>query len=386
MRDVFRAYKTELAPNREQAETLAQWCEVSRRVYNWALRGREYHYETTGETLTHYDQDKAFTQFKKLDEGSFLRDVSRRVIYYALRDLDMAFKHFFRRVKQGGGKPGYPRLHHQARSFTVYGSDIRVSKDRLRLPLIGWIRLKEKAYIPDLLDSYGECTVSMRAGRWFVSVVCVDVIPERTASGPSVAAHPGVRQFLTVRRDDGDETRFENRRSTELYRKRLARLQRKLSRQKKGSNNREKTKDKIAKTHYRIACIRSDATHKATHAVAKMAPRHIVIQAWKVRDMLEADTDLPKWLERQIKRGIADANFSEMLRQIRYKVDWHGSDVIEVDASAPMSKRCSICGEIHEALGMEQVFRCPHCGYEADRETNATKNLLQELEPALSEA
>lgn len=375
-----KAYKTELDPTGEQIETLAWWCEISRRVYNWALRGREYHYETTGETLSLYTQDKAFTQFKKLEQYAWLNDAPRRVIYFALRDIDAAFKHFFRRVKQGGN-PGYPRIHHRESSFTIYGTDIAVTDKSIRLPKIGWLALKEHDYIPVGAPKYGEVTVSTRAQRWFVSVMVEEPMPKHEAGGPVQAVHPGVRQFLTTRSADGTERRVENRRALEVSQKRLRRLQRKLARQQKGSKNRRKTKDKIARLHYRIACIRRDATQTATtEIVAGLDPKAIIIQTWKIREMLEeVREDLPRFLQRRIRRGIADANMGEMLRQIRYKADWNGTEIIEVDPGAPVSKRCSRCGNIHEEFGMEQMFRCPACGYEVDRETNATKNLLAHL-------
>ena len=381
MTSTIRAYKTELRPTRAQAETLARWCEISMRVYNWGLRGREAHYLATGQTLTHYSQDKAFTRLKRDEpEFEFAKEVPRRVAYFALRDLDSAYKHFFRRVKQGGAKPGFPRLKREGSSFTVYGTDISVGDDRLRLPRLGWLRLKERGYIPVDADKYGECTVSRRSGRWFVSVMVEEAIPERKADGPAVAAHPGVRHFLTIVDETGRHERIENRRALDYYQKRLRRLQRKLARQKKGSNNRQKTREQIAKLHFRIASIRADATHKATHRVTGgLSPQKVVIQAWRVREMLESESGLPKWLERRIKRGIADANFSELLRQIRYKSGWYGSEVIELEADVPISKTCSRCGVVKDDLGMEQTFRCGSCGLEIDRETNAAYNMLATL-------
>lgn len=381
MTSTIRAYKTELRPTRAQAETLASWCEASMRLYNWGLRGREAHYLATGETLTHYAQDKAFTRLKRDEpEFEFLREVPRRVAYFALRDLDSAFKHFFRRVKQGGAKPGFPRLKREGSSFTVYGPDVAIGEDRIRLPRLGWVRLKERGYIPVGAEKYGEVTVSRRADRWFVSVMVEEVIPERKAEGPAVAAHPGVRTFLTIVDAAGHEERIENRRALGFYQKRLRRIQRKLARQEKGSANRAKTREQIAKLHYRIASIRGDATHKATHRVTRgLSPEKIIIQTWRVREMLESDSGLPKWLQRRIKRGIVDANIGEQLRQIRYKADWYGAEVIELEADVPISKTCSRCGVVKDDLGMEQTFRCGSCGLEIDRETNAAYNMLATL-------
>ena len=380
-----KAYKTELDPTEKQKAAFRRWAGCRRWVYNWALEQRINHYEATGETLSSYAQDKAITQVKKQDEYEWLNEPPRRVLYYAIQDLDSAFQHFFRRVKNGSGKPGFPRFKSKGRStesFTVYGTDIRVERRRIRFPKLGWVRLKEKGYIPvSGLENkrHMECTVSRRAGDWMVSVSVEEEVSDPEPSEGTAAAHPGARQLLTVLLEGVGEERFSMPEVPDHLVKRKKRLQRKLARQEKGSNNRMKTKRRIQKVHARISRIRKDATHKATSAITyDVHPRRLIIQAWAVKAMLEEDRDdIPRWLQARINEKVAHANMGEVLRQLRYKAEWASIDLQEIDRSWPVSKACSQCEAIHDDLGMEQVFECPSCGFQVDRETNAAKNLMR---------
>lgn len=392
MRTITRAYKTEIAPNADQVQILRQWCGISRFVWNRALHTRSYMYERHGARM--YQQyakladgtvDKTlslqslFPWLKKQSGYEWLSEAPSSLILAALLDQDRAMSHFFRRLKSGE-KPGYPRYkkRHVMR-FRLYGG-VAVEDRHVKLPKIGRIKLKERGYV-QAGERIISAAVSERAGRWYVSVAVEEPIHERLPDGLAVAAHPGVREFLTIRDESGHEERIENRRALAYYQKRLRRVQRKLARQKRGSANRRKTVLDIQKIHARIADVRSDATHKATHHVTRgLSPGTIVIQQWRVREMLEsANGDVPKWLERRIKQGISDANFAEVLRQVRYKADWYGNTIIEIDPQEPISKRCSSCGEINHGLGMKQTFVCPSCGVAVDRETNATINMLAAL-------
>lgn len=271
-------------------------------------------------------------------------------------------------------------------AFTMHGNDVAVEEKRIRLPKLGWVLLKERGYLPFYGVRLMECTISERAGRWFVSITAeiggaggdgAPLAPPPPATGPVLAAHPGVRTFMTLRSETGEEERIGNRRALEAGQKRLRRLQRRLARQQKGSANRAKTKLLIARTHARISNQRSDATHKATHrATHGLRPEKIVVQQWRVKDMLEQKTALPKWLERSIRRQVADANMAEVIRQLTYKSGWAGSRLVELPPEVAVSRTCSSCGVVNDDLGMNQIFKCASCGSVMDRETNATLNML----------
>lgn len=390
---IHKAFKTELNPTDEQAGQFRRWAGCARYIYNWALSERIKAYEDRGETLTHYGQDKALTQLKRDPELEWLSEPSRRVLWYALGSLDEAYKHFFRRIKQGGEKAGFPRFKSKYRStaaFTVRGSDIAVESKRIKLPKIGWVRLKERDYIPTDGARYMECTVSERAGRWFVSVSveCDNPFAAREPSGPVVAVHPGVRQFLTSG-DAGTESREDNVRAFDRLSGRLAHYQRevekarkRLRRQCAGSGRYERTERRIrvlrqhvARIHAQIADIRKDATHKATTSVTRSASK-LILQDWGVKEMLsDSEVGATGSVRKRIHRAIADANMGEQIRQVKYKAEWRGVEITEVAREAPVSKRCSACGSVDDAFGAEPVFACPTCGVITDRETNAIVNL-----------
>lgn len=381
MKTIQRAYKTELAPNAEAIAVLRQWAGAARFTFNWGLAARMSHYEVTGESLTHYAQDKLLTQLKRDGEHDWMNDVPRRALWYSLQAVDEAYKGFFRRVK-AGDKPGFPRFKSRDRTtpaFTLHGSDIRVENDRIRFPKLGTMRLKECGYIPTDAARYMECTVTERGGRWFVSVSAEVVVAEHTPSGPFAVAHPGVRTHLVTLDATGTERRTANARPLEKELKRLARLQRVVARRQKGGTNRRKAVQRVNALHRHIADARKDALHKATHEVVGVHdPATLVVSKWDVRQMLtDEQASTPRRIRKRIRRGVADSAMFEMRRQLEYKAGWNGTQIIQLPADAPVSKRCSNCGEVNERFGYQIVFTCPACGFRADRETNATRNMMQ---------
>ncbi|MCS7227065.1 MAG: transposase, partial [Gloeomargarita sp. SKYB31] len=167
---------------------------------------------------------------------------------------------------------------------------------------------------------------------------------------------------------------FENPKALEQLLGRLRRLHRKFSRQLKGGVNREKTRLWLARLHYRIACLRSDNIHKLTSYLAK---NHgvIVIEDLHVRGMLR---------NRYLARTIADIGLYEVKRQLEYKCQLYGSQLVIADRWFPSSKLCSRCGHIHKKLGSSEVFVCPNCGYQCDRDVQAAVNLVNYYLTAVS--
>jgi len=394
---IHKAYKTQLRTTPAQRQTFRQWAGCARYVYNWALDLRKTLWQEESESISAYDLDKRVTQLKKEEDHEWLKDPPRRVLYYAVQDLDAAFQGFFRRVKNGE-TPGYPRFKAKGRStpsFSVYGSDIRVEEARVRLPKLGWVKLEEKAYIPSALsesESYGRVTVSRDGDTWSIAVAC-EVrrsrleIESRAFGKPVETAivHPGVRSWITLAEDFASmsqetEMSLPAERLAQL-RARLDRQQRKLARKEEGSRNRERMKKRLARTYRKIRNLRSDCTHKASAYICYvLAPDRIVLQDWDVRSMLTQVMDeVPREVRARIRRHVANANFGELLRQIRYKAEWAGIDLIEVEQGVPVSKRCAQCLEINDDFGAEKIFECPSCGHVQDREANAVANLRHEL-------
>lgn len=380
---MHKAYKTQLRPTPDQRSAFRQWAGCSRYVYNWGLERRIQAYEKNEESLSLYEQDKAMTQFKKQDEYAWLGDPPRRVLYFALRDLDAAFQNFFRRVKSSGEAPGFPRWKAKGRSkesFTIYGTDVKITDDAIRLPKMGWVRLEEKGYIPTDAEKYGEVTVSQDVDKWYVSVV-VEVEPNGNAEkGAPMALHPGVRKWISLTGDHAEPDLPLEKIS--YYEKRLKRQQRQLARKKQGSRNRERLKKRIGKTHRKIRNLRENATHQATAYICyTLRPSHLIVQDWSVRQMLEQQWDnIPRHVQKKIRHALSNANLGELTRQLQYKSEWAGIEYVEIQQDVPVSKRCSRCDHVHDTFGAQKDFVCPACGFEVDREKNALRNLMKEFE------
>ena len=359
----YKAYKTELKPNNKQASFFAQCCGASRYVYNWGLAEWKRQYEDGGKPSA-YGLRAQFNAAK--DElCPWIRELPYNIIESAFGNLGNAFKNFFRRIKNGDDKAGYPRFKKRGIKNSFQLRSTRVEHDRVRLTGIGWVRLKESGYIPVGAEYGIYTTISERAGRWFISVLvkCEDQ-PIAESTSPALGIDLGVKSLATC----SDGAVFENPKTLYQHEKRLARLQRELSRRKKGSANRAKTKAKVARLHYKISNIRKHAIHQVSdYATEKVRPAAIVLENLNVRGMMK---------NHHLAKAIGDASFHELRRQLEYKAERNGIEVIIADRFYPSSKTCNRCGCRKDDLTLaDRIFKCNDCGYEIDRDLNAALNL-----------
>jgi len=301
----------------------------------------------------------------------WMYNVSKCAPQEALRDLDKAFKSFFRRCKKGAKRKGFPRFKSRRKSplkFRLTGA-IRTSEDgkQIKLPNLGWIRLKETGYLPGPERKevkIQSASLSERAGRWFVSLTCKVEVPD-TAPRPRtkvVGVDVGIKSLAVT--SDGQV--FENPKALARVQRRLRRAQKALARKQKGSRNREKARRRVAKLYYRVSCIRQDALHKATSEIVKGADV-VCIESLNVSGMLK---------NRKLSRALSDASLSEFLRQLAYKAEWAGVEVVEADRFYPSSKTCSGCGHVKQDLSLsDRTYSCGECGLVMDRDLNAAINL-----------
>lgn len=368
---IYRAYKTELKLNNRERTLLAGCAGAARFAFNWGLRQKIDEYAATGKGPNYYELHRRLNVLKK-DELAWLYKYSKTIPQEALRDLEQAFQNFFRRVKNSE-KPGFPRFKSRKRgigNFRLHGS-IRVEAGRIKLPRIGWLRLQEKCYLPTSGVKILSASLSERAGRWFIALQVEEEIANRTATGPVVGVDLGIKSLAVT--SSGDV--YENPKALGHALKRLARLQRELARRQKGSQNRAKTRAKIARLHYRITCLRQNAIHQATsRIVAKTKPdlerpALVVMEDLNVAGMMQNG---------KLAQAVADVGMGEFARQMAYKCAWNGTKLVQADRWFPSSKQCSRCGQLKTALALtERVFRCEACGLEIDRDYNAALNLMQ---------
>ena len=220
----------------------------------------------------------------------------------------------------------------------------------------------EKHLPPIRVTQSSHVTISLRAGRWFVAYQTdAEPQPSEHLKG-CVGVDLGVKTLATLSQGPPVPAVKPYRKA----KKRLARLQRSVSRKQKGSKNRAKAIKRLAQVHYRVACIRADATHKLTSRLAKNHGE-VVIEDLNVSGMLK---------NHRLAQAIADGGFYEFRRQLEYKCEWYGSKLKVVDRFYPSSKMCSSCGHVHKGLKLQdRIFVCPSCGFTLDRDLNAARNL-----------
>jgi putative transposase len=370
-----RSYKTELDPTTGQIALLCKHVGVARFVYNWALERRIKEYKETGKTSSEYEQHKQLNALKKT-EFPWMYETSKSAAQHALKNLDAAYKNFFRNLKQGKN-PGFPKFKSKKTSGESFFLEypIRVFENKIQLPRIGKVRLKEKNYIPTSGVKIISATVSKRAGRWFVSVQMEQEMPELKATGEVLGIDLGVKTLAVL----SDGRTFQNHKALQKYSKKLSRLQREVSRKVKGSNNREKAKQKVAKLHYKISNIRNDSIHKMTSEILAITkpeqerPSKIVIEDLNVTGMMK---------NRKLAKALSNVSFSEVRRQLDYKCKWYGVELVIVDRFFPSSKTCSCCGVVNEGLSLnDREWTCV-CGAVHDRDLNAAINLKNTVNSA----
>jgi putative transposase len=369
MSTIRRAYKTELDLNDKQVTACRQHAGAARWAYNWGLQRKQEVYRATGKSPSAIDLHRELNALKQR-AVPWMYEVSKCAPQEALRNLDHAFAHFFRRaqLQQQGklrGKIGYPRRKTRKRGlggFRLTGS-IAVFPDAIQLPRLGRLRLKERGYLPTDAKILS-ATISERAGHWSVSVLVEQgqTVPDHR--GPAVGVDLGIKKLATL----SDGTVEPNPRSLKRCLKKLKRLQRAASRKRKGSHNRRKAVCKLAAIHRRVANRRADTLHQLTSRLAK-TNSVVVIEDLNVSGMLK---------NHRLAQAIGDVGFAAFRRQLTYKAAWYGCQVIVASRWEPSSKTCSGCGWMDDDLSLAaRTFRCEHCGLNVDRDLNAAINLAK---------
>jgi len=364
---VEKAFKFRVYPNQEQQQLIHKTFGCHRFVYNHFLAKRIDAYEKDKATLGYYDCCAELTMLKQ--EFPWLREVDATALQAALKDLDNAYKGFFRRVKNSG-KPGFPRFKSKKLSRRSYkskrvGDNIAVADGYIKLPKLGLVRYAMSRPVEGRILS---ATVSHTpSGKYFVSLCCADVaIASLPATGESVGIDMGLHDLAVT--SDGEC--ISNPNHLRRLEKKLARLQRSLSRKTIGSKNREMARIEVARVHEQIANRRNDTLHKLS---TRLVRDHDVIC---VEDLAPANMVR----NRRLAKSITDAAWGELTRQLRYKCEWYGKAFVTVNRFYPSSQLCSECG--HRYPGVKDLavrhWVCPNCGAVHDRDHNAAVNIKNE--------
>ena len=349
-------HKIEMRPTEDQANFLKRCCGVRRFIYNACLAEWKYAYSHGLAP----DEDYMRFYLKLLQiRFPWIKEVPSRVHYTTIKSLTDAYIRFFK----GKAKP--PRFKKKGiqNSFTLDGPIFKIKGRKLRLPLLkSVIGIRERVRFE---GEFRQCTVSGRAGKWFISVmVKTEGNPYTNKSpGPSkVGIDLGIKDMAVL----SDGTIYPANQELKRKLEKLAILQRRLAKKKKGSKRAEQLKTKIARLHYYVSCKRSAVIHKFTDEVTRKH-NHIVIEDLNVSGMVK---------NHRLARAVSDVSFYEIRRQLEYKALDRGGEITVADRFFPSSKLCSQCGCIKTDLTLsDRVYICD-CGLTLNRDENAARNLL----------
>lgn len=353
-RQTFRFYPTE--PQKRQ---LAKEFGCTRHAYNYTLRLRSDSYKD-GKTINYAQSSAAWTKHRNDPKFAWLLECSCVPQQQVLRHLQTAFKKFF---EKRGKYPSFKRKSgSQSAEFTKSAFTWNANNKNLRVSKLGHLRVKwsrEFTSSPSTVTITKDC-----AGRYFVSLVLDEPAKQPLLkTGKEVGIDLGINRLATL--SNGE--RIANPRHTAKHAKKLARLQRVLSRRKKGSGRWNRQRLKVARLHAHIADTRKDVLDKLTTDLVRRFDV-LAIEDLNVRSMVCFGN---------LAKHISCASFGMFRRMLTYKCAWYGRELKVCDRYFPSSKRCSNCGHIHEKMPLDvREFDCKECGQHHDRDENAAKNIL----------
>jgi putative transposase len=362
------AHKIALDPNNKQATYFAKASGAARFAYNWALGEWRREYKEGGKP-SDASLRKRLNAMKR-EQFPWMLEVSKCAVQESVINLGGAFTNFFRDCQKPKAqrrfhypKPKKKGVHDSFCAANEAGT-FRCDGKRVRLPVIGWVRMRESlrfAGVPKYV------TVSREGERWFASILVETPEPQKL-NQPCVAVGVdlGVKDFATLSKPLGGETKFKGAKAHKAQLARLRRSNKALARKKRGSANRRKARIKLARLHTTIGNVRKDYLHKLSTNIVRTF-KVIGIEDLNVRGMSR---------NRCLARSIMDEGFRDFRTMIEYKAMLYGARVVVADRFYPSSKTCSCCGSVKQTLSLAtRTLVCDDCGAAVDRDGNAATNL-----------
>ena len=378
MKRLLKSFKTEINPTEEQKARIRRTIGTCRYVYNFYLGYNKALYDNGKKFMT----GKSFSLWLNNEyipdnpDKTWIREVYSKAVKKSIEDGCAAFTRFFKHQSD------FPKFKKKGKSdvkmYFVRNNpkDCQCERHRLKIPTLGWVRIKEKGYIPTTKDGYmiRSGTVSVKAGRFYVSVLVE--IPDVNINNnlnDGIGIDLGLKDFAIV---SNGKTYKNINKSTRIKKleKQLIREQRSLSRKyenlKKGEStqraNIQKQKLKVQKLHHKMDNIRTDYINKTIAEIVKTKPSYITIEDLNVKGMMK---------NRCLSKAVASQKFYEFRARLKAKCDENGIELRVADRFYPSSKTCHHCGSIRKNLKLsDRIYRC-ECGYVADRDLNAALNL-----------
>ena len=378
MKRLLKSFKTEINPTEEQKARIRKTIGTCRYVYNFYLGHNKALHDNGEKFMT----GKSFSLWLNNEyipdnpDKTWIREVYSKAVKKSIEDGCAAFTRFFKHQSD------FPKFKKKGKSdvkmYFVRNNpkDCQCERHRLKIPTLGWVRIKEKGYIPTTKDGYmiRSGTVSVKAGRFYVSVLVE--IPDVNINNnlnEGIGIDLGLKDFAII--SNGKTYRNINKSAgLKKLEKQLIREQRSLSRKyenlKKGEftqrANIQKQKLKVQKLHHKMDNIRTDYINKIIAEIVKTKPSYITIEDLNVKGMMK---------NRCLSKAVASQKFYEFRTRLKAKCDENGIELRVADRFYPSSKTCHHCGSIRKNLKIsDRIYRC-ECGYVADRDLNAALNL-----------
>ena len=359
---MLKAYKYRIYPNEEQINYLQKTFGCTRFIYNQMLADRIKSYEENKDLDIKIIKYPTPAQYKK--EYEWLKEVDSLALANAQMNLDKAYKNFFRDKSVGFPKFKSKKDNHKSYTTNNQNGTIYIENNRIKIPkLKSMIKIKQHREFVGLIKS---CTISQNpSGKYFISILVDTENIQLPKLDTKVGIDLGIKEFAIT--SDGEM--FSNPKWLKKSEKRLRKLQKDLSRKQKGSNNRRKDRLKVAKLHEKISNQRKDYLHKISHYIIS-ENQVIVIEDLKVSNMIK---------NHKLAKSIANVSWFEFRRQLEYKSEWYGRELIIAPSNYASSQLCSNCGnKSSQTKDLScRTYICPVCGMIMDRDINASKNLLK---------
>lgn len=368
----LQAFKYELMPNGEQGRDMRRFAGSCRFVYNRALALQKARHEAGEKKLGYAGLCKALVEWKRAPEMSWLSETHAQVLQQALKNLERAYANFFEKradfpkFKKKGQKDGFR---------FPQGVKLDEGNSRIYLPKLGWMRYRKSREAPGVVKNV---TVSLSAGKWFVSIQTAREVPDPAPEATSaVGIDMGIARFATL----SDGSFIAPLSSFRKHEQRLLRYQRAMSRKVKFSQNWKKAKAKVQRLHVRIGNARRDYLHKCSTTISQNHAM-VCIEDLQIKNMSRSASGTKDAPGRKVRaksglnKSILDQGWFEFRRQLDYKLTWNGGWLIAVPPQ-DTSRTCPACGHVSAENRQTQArFACVECGFEENADVVGAINIL----------
>ena len=371
--ELLQAFKFELMPTGEQAHKMRQFAGACRFVYNKARAFQKENHAAGQKFVGFAGMCKRLTQWRNSTDTPWMKDGPVHTQQQTLKDLERAFVNFFEKRAE------FPCFKRKGMGDSFRYPDpkqIKLDRDngRVFVPKLGYIRYRNSRTV---LGEVRSATVSLRAGKWYVSILTRREVKQPVPVGPAVGIDVGVARFATL----SDGSYIAPLASFRKHEQRLAKYQRRMARKVKGSSNWKKAKARIQRIHARIADARADFLHKASNSISKNHAMVAVedLQISNMSKSAKGTADAPGRNVRAksgLNKSILDQGWGEFRRQLEYKTAWRGGFFVAVDPKNT-SRTCPCCGHVSKDNRKTQaLFKCVECGHEANADHVGALNVL----------